>query len=126
MLTSLGGPAASLLLGVAAFAAMVAFVALGGREGRVLHLFRLAVGLNVFGAAFNLLPIPPLDGSSILEFFLPRSVLPAWSTLREYSWFLFAALMFTGILGSVLGPVMDVTDGVVDLGVSLGRWLAHG
>jgi len=126
MLTSLGGPAASLLLGIACFVAMVAFVALGGHAGRALHLFRIAVGLNVFGAAFNLLPIPPLDGSSILEFFLPRSLLPAWNWFRANSWMLFAALMMTGILGRLLAPVMNLTDDLVDLGVSLGRSLAHG
>jgi Zn-dependent protease len=126
MLTALGGPAASLLLGIACFAAMVGFVAFGGGDGRALDLLRLAVGLNVFGAAFNLLPIPPLDGSSIVEFFLPRSFLPAWNGYRSYSWVLFAILMFTGVLSGVLAPVMAFTGALVDLGVDLGRWIARG
>jgi Zn-dependent protease len=126
MLTALGGPAASLLLGVACFLAMVVFVAAGGGEGTALRLFRLAVILNVFGAAFNLLPIPPLDGSSILEFFLPRGLLPAWNAYRSYSWVLFAVLMFTGVLGRILGPVMLVAKDLVELGVALGGWIGRG
>jgi len=126
MLTALGGPAASLLLGIACFVVMVAFVAFGGGEGRFLGILRLAVGLNVFGAAFNLLPIPPLDGSSILEFFLPRSCLPAWNWIRSYSWVLFAVLMFTDVLGSLLQPVMEFTGLLVEVGVDLGKWMARG
>jgi Zn-dependent protease len=126
MLTALGGPAASLLLGIACFAALVASVAAGGGPGRVRDLLRIAVELNVFGAAFNLLPIPPLDGSSILEFFLPRSALRAWNGLREYSWVLFGALMFTGVLSKALAPVMRLTRDLVDFGVEAGGRLGHG
>ena len=133
MLTALGGPAASLLLGIACFVAMVTFVAAaGGSSGmgpgslKALRLLDLAVILNVFGAFFNLVPVPPLDGASLLEFFLPRRMLPAWEAYRSYSWVVFAALIFTGVLDRLLRPVMLLTGGLVDLGISLGNWMARG
>lgn len=133
MLTALGGPAASLLLGIAAFVVMVAFVALAGGTGemgegatRALRLVKIAVLLNVFGAFFNLLPVPPLDGSSIVEFFLPRRFLPAWESYRSYSWIVFAILVLTDVLGKLLDPVLDATAEVVGLGISLGNWMARG
>jgi len=134
MLTALGGPAASLLLGLACFVVLVVFVVAVGGAGpdmspgsaKVLEILGLAVLLNIFGAFFNLVPIPPLDGSSLLEFFLPRRLLPAWHAFRSWSWIVFALLMVSGILDRVLGPVMDVTGEFVNLGVALGNWMARG
>lgn len=133
MLTALGGPAASMLLGIACFVAMVVFVvAAGGSDDmgpgalKALRILKLAVILNVFGAFFNLLPVPPLDGSSMLEFFLPRRMLPAWEAYRSYSWIVFAALVLTGALDYLLKPVMLLTGDLVGLGVSLGNWMARG
>jgi Zn-dependent protease len=133
MLTALGGPAASLLLGMACFVAMVVFVAAaGGSEDmgpgatKALRLLKLAVLLNVFGAVLNLLPIPPLDGSSILEFFLPRGLLPAWSVFRSYSWVLFVILMATKVLDRVLEPAMKLTGAMADLGIALGNGISGG
>jgi Zn-dependent protease len=134
MLTALGGPAASLLLGIACFAIMVAFVvAIGGvgpetgpGQKKAILLMVLAVKLNVFGAFFNLVPLPPLDGASIVEFFLPRSLRPAWEGYRSYSWIVFAVLAFSGILGTILMPVMDATSDLVELGLGLGNWISRG
>lgn len=134
MLTALGGPAASLLLGIACFAAMVLFVvAIGGigpetgpGQKKAILLLVLAVQLNVFGAFFNLVPVPPLDGASIVEFFLPRSVRPAWDAFRSYSWIVFGVLMFTGVLSKLLLPVMELTGDLVNLGLVLGDRIAGG
>lgn len=133
MLTALGGPAASMILGIACFAAMVAFVVAAGGTAdmgpgalKALRLIKLAVLLNVFGAFFNLLPVPPLDGSSMLEFFLPRRMLPAWEAYRSYSWIVFAVLVLSNVLDKVLDPVMSLTGEAVGLGVTLGNWMARG
>jgi Zn-dependent protease len=56
--------------------------------------------INVFLATFNLLPIPPLDGSAVIERFLPARWWPGWLRLRQYSFailFLFIFL-FPGVL----------------------------
>ncbi len=62
----------------------------------------LALGL------FNLLPIPPLDGSSLLERALPARWLPAWWRFRPYGILVLFVLVFsTGLLGRLIDPFAD-------------------
>jgi Zn-dependent protease len=70
--------------------------------------FRIAFSfaeVNLFLGLFNLLPIPPLDGSSLLERVLPQQWLPAWYRFRPYGiLILFALVFWTGIIGKILEP----------------------
>lgn len=54
----------------------------------------------------NLMPVPPLDGSKILAYFLPGDL--AWRFINwgRYGFIVFMILLFTGILGKVLGPLI--------------------
>lgn len=54
----------------------------------------LTVYFNVALGLFNLIPIPPLDGSAIIERFLPARWWPGWLRLRQYSFFLLFLLIF--------------------------------
>jgi Zn-dependent protease len=67
-------------------------------------VFRFGI-INVILAAFNLLPIPPLDGSALIERVLPRRLLPQWRTIRQYSMpvLLLIVLLIPGALGRVFG-----------------------
>jgi Zn-dependent protease len=61
--------------------------------------------VNLFLGIFNLLPIPPLDGSSLLERVLPERYLPGWYKFRPYGILvLFALVFFTGIFSTVMRP----------------------
>jgi Zn-dependent protease len=72
---------------------------------QILYSFAL---VNLFLGVFNLLPIPPLDGSALLERVLPEEWLPAWSRFRPYGMLvLFALVFWTGILGDLLRPFED-------------------
>lgn len=64
--------------------------------------------LNVFLGTFNLLPVPPLDGSALLERMLPRSMWAGYLTFRRYSMFLVFAVVFWfgGILDAIYEPVL--------------------
>ncbi len=62
--------------------------------------------VNVFLGVFNLLPIPPLDGSSLLERVLPRDWLPIWNRMRPYGMLvLFALVFWTGVIDRLFEPV---------------------
>jgi Zn-dependent protease len=63
---------------------------------------------NLFLGIFNLLPIPPLDGSSLLERVLPDQWLPPWYRFRPYGMLvLFALIFFTPILSNLIQPFQD-------------------
>ena len=68
----------------------------------VLFCFAL---VNLLLGAFNLLPVPPLDGSAIIERALPHSWLPAWYRFRPYGMLVLLLLVFsTGIVSTLFRP----------------------
>jgi len=82
MITAAAGPISNL---VVAFVSIVVLAlverfqpaAIVGNE-RVMDLLRILVLLNVILASFNMLPIPPLDGSRVVDALIPRQMRPAW------------------------------------------------
>jgi Zn-dependent protease len=63
---------------------------------------------NLFLGIFNLLPIPPLDGSSLLERILPEHWLPHWYRFQPYGMLLlFALVFFTPILSTIITPFQN-------------------
>jgi Zn-dependent protease len=89
MAVALAGPGSNLVL--AGFAALALGLAAGHMgappaEGTAAHFLTLNlfnfILINIFLALFNLLPIPPFDGSHVVEGLLPRSWVPAYERLR--------------------------------------------
>jgi Zn-dependent protease len=61
--------------------------------------------VNLFLGVFNLLPIPPLDGSSLIERVLPPQWLPGWYKFRPYGFLVLFILVFsTGFLTRIITP----------------------
>ena len=69
---------------------------------------RLGVFVNFALAVFNLIPIPPLDGSWILLGLLPYELAQAYDRLRPYGFILLLALLYTGIIDGLLSPVFGL------------------
>ncbi len=69
--------------------------------------------LNMILAVFNLFPIPPLDGSWILQGILPENLAAVMDSLRPYGFLLLLMLLFSGAFHSVLGPVFALIDRMV-------------
>ena len=70
--------------------------------------------LNVVLAVFNLIPIPPLDGSKILYAFLPESV--DIHQLETAGPFILLFLIFTGTLHTIIWPVISMAMGLFGIG----------
>ena len=70
-------------------------------------VFTFAV-VNLLLGLFNLLPIPPLDGSALLERMLPARYLPTWYKFRPYGLLLLLVLIFwSGLLSDILDPIIN-------------------
>ncbi len=74
--------------------------------GPVCTLLKLSFLINTFLAFFNLIPIPPLDGSWVLEHSFPRTLGPFYARLRPYAFMLFLGLMYIGVLKWLLMPAV--------------------
>jgi Zn-dependent protease len=70
-------------------------------------LVSFLIVLNIFLAAFNLIPIPPLDGSGIVEGLLKGPALEAYLKLRPYSMFILLGLVWFVGLGKIVMPVLN-------------------
>jgi Zn-dependent protease len=114
---SLAGPTTNfLLMGIAAVAARL--MVEGGadlhgsfehlRGDIVLEILFLFALVNLLLGLFNLLPIPPLDGSALVERLLPAAWLPAWYRFRPYGLLVLIMLVFfTGLVSHIVNPFFD-------------------
>ena len=82
---------------------------MGGSFGFPLMLMGAAgVFINTVLMALNLLPVPPLDGSRIVLSLLPRHLAIPYSRIEPYGLFILLGLMFTGLLGVILWPLIGL------------------
>lgn len=68
-----------------------------------------AIVANVILAVFNLIPIPPLDGSKVIAALLPSKIYYNYLRLQIYGIILILALSFTGKLEKIITPLVNVT-----------------
>ena len=111
----LAGPLSNFALMVlSAVAARAAYGAYTGSASRIADLPLVIQVLLFFALAnlvlglFNLLPIPPLDGSSLIERILPDQWLPAWYRIRPYGIVVLLLVgLSTNLFGRLFGPFID-------------------
>lgn len=84
---------------------------LAGRAG-ITVLIQMIV-INVGLAAFNLIPIPPLDGSRVLEAFLPFRFLRYYYWLERYGMIILLILLLTGIVDVLFNPIFNFLWGLL-------------
>lgn len=96
LITGVAGPAANLTLALvgSAMAWMAVVVPSAGVAEWVYRIGVLLAQTNLVLMFFNLIPIPPLDGSSIVPIFLPDSALPGWYRMQRYSFGILIVVMF--------------------------------
>ena len=113
ILVSLAGPASNLIV---AFVALIVLVLLAKAdfplsEG-LLVVFNLIIVYNINFAIFNMLPIPPLDGSHILKNLLPYELARGYEQLERYSFIFLLIIIATPILSYVFVPLQRFIFGI--------------
>lgn len=107
MLVAMAGPATNLAI---AIALSVLLSLLGGILPAFLtRTFAYVSVINVMLMVFNLIPIPPLDGSRIVSNFLKGKALWNYMKLERFGMFIVFGLLFTGVISSILYPAMNLT-----------------
>lgn len=113
---SLVGPAVNIVLAVVAALALRIFFTVETPVGRFVEdtpaadvLVSLGI-INVILAAFNLIPLPPLDGSAVVERLLPATWWPTWLKIRQYSMgvLILVVLLVPSLLSRVFEPAIDL------------------
>lgn len=64
--------------------------------------------LNISLGVFNLIPIPPLDGSHVMESLLPPPMASAYEQIRPFGIFILYGLLFVGLLGAIIVPIFKL------------------
>src|SRR5215207_3718653 len=78
---------------------------LGTFEAPVALLLEQFLMMNLSLAIFNLLPVPPLDGSKVLYSVLPASAHASLDALERFSFIILIGLMYFGVIGAIIAPV---------------------
>jgi Zn-dependent protease len=104
-LIALAGPASNLLMAIV-FGTIYRF--LPNQSGELASILFAFGWVNISLAVFNLLPIPPLDGSKIYRAILPRNFMPVWYFLDQYGTLVlfFLVVSGSGILSRFTGPTI--------------------
>lgn len=78
----------------------------------------LGIMVNLVLAIFNLIPIPPMDGSKVLASFLPRKIAYFYHKIEPYGFFIIMALFTTGFFKWFIIPLVSVALAML-IGISL-------
>ncbi len=123
---ALAGPGANLLQALLWGVLMYLLLAGGLEERFFLEMCRAGVLVNVVMFAFNLFPLPPLDGGRILVGLLPWKQAALVSRVEPWGFFIVMALVLTGIVSTLwMRPVMGLTYGLLDILLSPLSFLLH-
>ena len=115
MLVALAGPLTNFLLAVlfgVTLRLVLAFFPFDAWQQHNFYIFVLSslqagVVINFGLGWLNLVPIPPLDGSKVVAYFLPGETAWRYLSMERYGFIILLLLLFTGALGYVLGPLVS-------------------
>ena len=120
VMVSIAGILANILIAIIGFVLLKVVIRTGLRNSipetlnePILLFLELLLTMNVSLAVFNLLPFPPLDGSKVLETFLPSSMQPLLEILERYGYIILIVLMYMGFFGVIIRPILRFIESFI-------------
>ncbi len=115
---SLAGPGANLLLAVASALIIKLIILLSPFLPRYFILpfgimLEASVWINIILAIFNLIPIPPLDGSKILLNLLPHDLAVAFAKMERFGFIILLVLFYTGTIQKIILPIISFAHSIL-------------
>lgn len=112
MLTSLAGPASNLILAILVTIIIKLLMVFGiftniansNVGGIIINMLLYVIQFNIVFGIFNLIPLPPLDGSKVLAYFLPQKARGFMYTLERYSFIIIMIIYFTNLTSYIITP----------------------
>lgn len=103
MLVSIAGPLSNIVLALI----LAMFIPLAAKLNmNVAQIMASAIYLNIYMAIFNLLPIPPLDGSKILAGLIPKGAAYKYlSVMDKYGMIILLVLAISNVFGRIISPI---------------------
>lgn len=119
-IVAVAGPAANLLMAIG----WALLVKLGlsldhAYSTAMVYMGMAGIAINVLLLVLNMLPLPPLDGGRVVAGFMSPRMAYYFERIEPYGLLILLVLLFTGILGTILGPLYSFVTDAIGLGVGL-------
>ncbi len=111
---SLAGVAVNFLIAFACLFLQKIFLAVYPAKPIILAL-TITAHINLILASFNLIPIPPLDGSRVLSELLPRSLDRLMYSLERYGFVIIFVLLYIGLLDPIIQFIMGILISIISI-----------
>ena len=106
---ALAGPGANIVMAVCWLFVMI--IAINMNIAVLIEMGRIGILVNCVLAVFNLLPIPPLDGSRVISALLPNRLAYQYNQLEQYGLYILLGLMFLGGFNLLVRPWVELILG---------------
>lgn len=114
ILVSLAGPVSNIVLALLTAIVIVLLSIFGLVNSEWAKVLWLTYSYNIVFAVFNLLPLPPLDGSKVVASLLPGRQAYAFERLEAYGPWILLALVYLGVIGKITRPLENVLSSFIN------------